>query len=634
MKLKYLILFLFLCLQHALQAQDNGYSRAVNRITEKAIEGQNTDLEKVTAIHSWIINNIKYDVKKYLNHDYTDVSLDDIIKQKKAICYGYCKLFDAMCDISGITSVTVNGYVKSFERDENDSFYMDDHCWNAVLIDSSWMLVDATWDAGYIRNYKLTWLSSVAFKVFRIPYIRSIYKPKFVAAPDTSYFLRSGHYFSTDHLPALPMWQLMEDEISMKEFRSDSTFYFLQSKEDISSGNGITLERRTYAGWSVEERLISGGRPVYQFNKLNQYGLALSYYLESEISFEELLEYESEEIDEYEDILSDLEQSILYSDSMIEYLGLQYESMSRSFKAKREIQKNYTKPFLKYAGKGCKSFKTVDRKTSSMAAGMKRDMQRFDEDISDLIGSTDFTEAEFKHKVEALDSFNQADYVDSLQQEFIRQKESVLEHFNKLESHQSSIQNKMGSEVQYLDSLRDHFMYLFSYRVSGFDDGDYYINSKKDRFTIPDSNLFFGLMEWTDSLKYYYKDGLDKMKEFNRTAKALASGLKKLKRMQLTNTAIIEQYDQLILDYESTMNKGQAWLSSLRSSYISYKRDYKQVVKASCKAEKIIDLEINVEQSKTPFKSKIRAHKRVNKDLQKAAKRLHRKVERKIQKLS
>ena len=146
---KLFILMLILLLVPAVQAQTEHIEDEVKKLNEKIISGSESDREKVEIIHDWITHNIKYNVQKYLDYDFTVVPLDKILKSKKAICYGYSSLFDALCTLNGIPSVTVNGYVKSPEVDPVDSFYLDQHCWNAVLLDDTWFLLDVTWDAGY-----------------------------------------------------------------------------------------------------------------------------------------------------------------------------------------------------------------------------------------------------------------------------------------------------------------------------------------------------------------------------------------------------------------------------------------------------------------------------------------------------
>ena len=160
--------------------------------------------------------------------DYTVIPTSRILRKRRAICTGYSDLFNEMCSYANIQSAGVAGYVKTEDVDIVDSFYLDEHIWNAVKIDSLWFLVDNTWDAGYIKWYKLTTMSSLLYKGFNIPHIKYKYKPRFKFAPHETYFMKSGYFFSTNHLPSIPMWQLTDTFISIEDFQSDSTHYFLR----------------------------------------------------------------------------------------------------------------------------------------------------------------------------------------------------------------------------------------------------------------------------------------------------------------------------------------------------------------------------------------------------------------------
>ena len=58
-----------------------------------------------------------------------------------------------MCASVDIKSALIGGYAKG-EKDVTDSFYLDEHAWNAASISGQWVLVDNTWDAGYVRLYR------------------------------------------------------------------------------------------------------------------------------------------------------------------------------------------------------------------------------------------------------------------------------------------------------------------------------------------------------------------------------------------------------------------------------------------------------------------------------------------------
>ena len=483
------------------------------------------------------------------------------------------------------------------------------------------------------RSYRPTIASAVAYGVLKIPYIKTVYDPKFVSAPNHDYFLKSGNYFSTDHLPALPMWQLMNHEMSVEDFRTDSTFYYMKKKEDILQTNNNTPERLSYYRLDLQEKQIFSGREVYEFNRLNQFNIALSYHMEARLNFEELLEYESKEIDEYQQVLEDARLSVIHADSMLYYLTHEYRSLNRAYKAKKDIHRNYTREYRRYTEKIGRSSTSNDKKIEMMRANLKKYQKQYEEYRSDILGSTDFAETEFRHKGEPLDSFNLSSYKDSVWREFKMEQEQLETANLSFAEQDKSVNSKFIEEQNYLDSLKSHFEYLFQTRRAGYDDYDFQITGKKLSFQAADSNLYFGEVFFIDSLRNAFKTATDLIKKHIKTTKTMASSLKKLKRMQRTNSEIGKEYDDAMGNFDLDMERSQNLLKEFDQHLVEYTKSMRIVEKKAKKALKIIELEMQVEYDKSPYKARIRAHKRLAKDLLRENRRLIRKTERKIQKL-
>lgn len=111
----------------------------------KLTEGLNTNREKVQAIYRYIVENIKYDYNKikYLGTDYVP-DVESVLVTKSGICYDYSALFAALLRSQGIHAKLVKGY-----EVRNLNTY---HAWNEVLLDGQWVLIDATFDAGYYNE--------------------------------------------------------------------------------------------------------------------------------------------------------------------------------------------------------------------------------------------------------------------------------------------------------------------------------------------------------------------------------------------------------------------------------------------------------------------------------------------------
>jgi len=144
----------------------NNLTALTNELTNPYSE----QLFKARAIFKWITENIRYDYKYYNKYNYKGKEpktfkckddklceakrivwetkyIEKVLRNKKAVCQGYSMLFKKMCDIAGLKSEIVAGYVRTEPYQVGTAGILD-HAWNAVWIDSAYYLLDATWAAG------------------------------------------------------------------------------------------------------------------------------------------------------------------------------------------------------------------------------------------------------------------------------------------------------------------------------------------------------------------------------------------------------------------------------------------------------------------------------------------------------
>ena len=174
----------------------------------------NTDRDKVASIFRWITENITYNVRPFYNSNrssaknlYDDDDTGalkplservaiDVLKRRIALCDGYARLFKTLCDYAGIKSEIVSGYADGGMGHRRLKF-ASNHRWNAVYLDSSWYLLDATWASGYV-----TYSSS-----------------DFIQNYNTHYFLTPAEEFIRDHYPEELQWTLLRQPPAISEFR-------------------------------------------------------------------------------------------------------------------------------------------------------------------------------------------------------------------------------------------------------------------------------------------------------------------------------------------------------------------------------------------------------------------------------
>ncbi len=121
-------------------------------VLREIIDDNMTDVEKIKAIHDYIILNVTYDqelltlISSSNNiSNYNGFYLEGVFNDKKAVCEGISKALASLANIEGIPCVTVEGY-----QTNNPSGV--GHAWNKVYVNNNWYIIDATSDGIIINN--------------------------------------------------------------------------------------------------------------------------------------------------------------------------------------------------------------------------------------------------------------------------------------------------------------------------------------------------------------------------------------------------------------------------------------------------------------------------------------------------
>lgn len=249
-------------------------SRDPQRLAEALTKNKSSDKEKFDAIFAWVASNIRYDYKAYYSSSGSSKpDTKKILKSKKGICLDYAGLMDTLCELAGITNVTVYGYAKEETFDVNDSIYVDNHAWNAVRLDGLWYVYDVTWSSGTIEYFYTTrskriikWISKfkpktktrivkakvykndicdktkkeykkeeykITWQTYRFNWLRNFLLRRSLRITskqsnkiDTTYYLCDPKVFAITHFPDDPVWSLLPKQ-TMRDFETDSAFYHL-----------------------------------------------------------------------------------------------------------------------------------------------------------------------------------------------------------------------------------------------------------------------------------------------------------------------------------------------------------------------------------------------------------------------
>lgn len=225
------------------------YKKSLTNLTRELTDPYSKELLKARAIFKWITENIRYDYKYYNRYYYKDKEpktykckddkeceakrivwetkyIDKILRKKKAVCQGYSMLFKRMCDISGLKSETIPGYIRT-EYYQIGTAGKLDHAWNAIWIDSSYYLLDATWAAGGCGK-----TDDGKLLFFQKNY-------------NDYYWLTSAENFARNHYPQNSKWTLLPNYT--KDSFATNPYYLpseIQNIKLITPASGIITAKK------------------------------------------------------------------------------------------------------------------------------------------------------------------------------------------------------------------------------------------------------------------------------------------------------------------------------------------------------------------------------------------------------
>ncbi len=198
------------------------------------------DIYKVRAIFKWITENIVYDFRFInrggeINRPECESDIDcmpmlrewetnyikKILRTKKAIADGYSKLFKRLCDVSRIQCHVVEGYARTRPYQIGNRLSVN-HYWNAVIIDTAWYFVDATWAAGYCPEDDETGMLL-----------------KYVKNYQNYYWLTPFDKLSRNHYPKNGPWA-EQHHLTKEQFFNKPHYYSTDILQNISNESPAT----------------------------------------------------------------------------------------------------------------------------------------------------------------------------------------------------------------------------------------------------------------------------------------------------------------------------------------------------------------------------------------------------------
>lgn len=118
-------------------ANQKSMQAEADRVLQSIIKPGSSDLEKVRAIHDYLVLHVAYDYENLKNNSLppdTYTAYGALVKNS-AVCEGYTKAAQFLLDRLGIENRFVVGSAGG-----------ELHSWNAVKLNGSWYMMDITWD--------------------------------------------------------------------------------------------------------------------------------------------------------------------------------------------------------------------------------------------------------------------------------------------------------------------------------------------------------------------------------------------------------------------------------------------------------------------------------------------------------
>jgi len=216
--------------------------------------GISDGLTKAKTLHDWIVLNISYDVRAYFTRNLPPMDASSVFARRSAVCAGYANLYAEFCRLAGLQCQVIIGVAKGYTFVSRGE--MESHAWNAVGINNRWLLVDTTWDAGYVNT-----------------------QGAFVRSYGSSYFFLAPSVFIYTHYPNDSRWQLLGQPVSRSRFDNLALLYGSASTYGLTLLNPVTYRNTVSRQFTANLRVTGATSLLATVNRTNgaycnQYGLA------------------------------------------------------------------------------------------------------------------------------------------------------------------------------------------------------------------------------------------------------------------------------------------------------------------------------------------------------------------------
>jgi len=187
---------------------------SANDLAFKITSKYNSQSEKASAIACWIIQNIKYNDLGYDEGENVVLTVEDILKKRKAHFAGLSLLYNNMCRTVGLSAESVPGYTRHSDFFVGDTLYRTNHMWSAVQFDDSWQLVDLMY-AGTEKVQKKQLVSRLLNRTLNTSLT---VKYKYQKKINPEWIFKHPVFMIRSHFPADYHMQMLSYPVSIETF--------------------------------------------------------------------------------------------------------------------------------------------------------------------------------------------------------------------------------------------------------------------------------------------------------------------------------------------------------------------------------------------------------------------------------
>lgn len=269
--LKMILFVVFLSISNLTYGQENNIDKSVSEKFASIDFSKVQTLQEIVKNINLLTNDKKEQLEMLLLWSYQNMNVDsnrffnggmpltrtESIKNRLGLCDEFSSIVNDFCKSVNIPAIKVAGYVKYINFHPGDTYKEANHAWNAVFVDSTWMLCDLFWSITELKESN----SSL---------------PHFAKRFNTKYYLGHPSFFIKDHLPCDPVFQFDNYPIKIEAFTS------------VVEGIDTAMEKMPYFNYkdsvnnlmklNDKNRQLRISEHTYSYNRYNPNDLIAEYY--------------------------------------------------------------------------------------------------------------------------------------------------------------------------------------------------------------------------------------------------------------------------------------------------------------------------------------------------------------------